>query len=181
MSRGRIGFRCGQPLIGVLALGLALVCRLTPASAADTHSSLQDRARFVSITRSLEEAPLKPSLKPDRDWALSWLTDAPDIAVNVCLDSLGEVTKSNYPYAPEIVLQYTFSMAALVIEHPETTNDPNAQQLAGVEGALKAYRSILRDKPDAKSSDLEALLETRTRGELPDFIRTATSRCSAKK
>ena len=99
----------------------------------------------------------------------------------VCLTSLGDMAKSKYPYDGEIVLQYTFSMAALVIEHPETVNDPNAQQLAGAEGALNAYRAILRDKPDAKSPALEALLETRTRGELPDFVRKAAIRCSAKK
>jgi hypothetical protein len=179
MSSSRIGLRCARQLIGVLALGLALVCGLTPASAADTRSSPEDRERFVSITRNLEEVPLNPNLKADRAWALSWLTDAPDVSVNVCLASLGDMDQSEYPYAGEIVLQYTFSMAALVIEHPET--DPNAQQLAGAEGALNAYLAILRDKPDAKSPALEALLETRTRGELPDFVRKAAIRCSAKK
>ncbi len=72
-------------------------------------------------------------------------------------------------------------MAAFIIEHPETANDSNAQQLAGVVGALNAYRSILRDNPDAKSRDLDQLLETQARGELPDFVRDAFARCSAKK
>ena len=179
MSSSRIGFRCARRLIGVL--GLASVCGLTPVSAADMRSSPGDRERFVSITRNLEEAPLNPNLKADRAWALSWLTDAPDVSVNVCLASLGDMAQSKYPYDGQIVLQYTFSMAALVIEHPETVNDPNAQQLAGAEGALNAYRAILRDEPDAKSPTLEALLETRTRGELPDFVRKAAIRCSAKK
>jgi hypothetical protein len=74
-----------------------------------------------------------------------------------------------------------FSMAALVIEHPEKANDPSAKQLAGVEGALNAYRSILRDKPEAKSAALETLLQIQSRGGLPDFIRKAWIRCSAKK
>ncbi len=179
MSNSRIGFRCARQLIG--ALGLALVCGLTPASAADTRSSPEDRERFVSITRNLEEAPLNPNLTADRAWALSWLTDAPDVSVNVCLASLGDIDQSKYPYASQLVLQYMFSMAALVIEHPQTVNDPNAQQLAGAEGALNAYLAILRDKPDAKSPALEALLETRTRGELPDFVRKAAIGCLAKK
>jgi hypothetical protein len=178
MSSSRIGIRRGRQLIGVL--GLALACGLTSASAADTHSSPEDRARFVSITRSLEDAPLNPNLTADRAWALSWLTDAPDVSVNVCLASLGDMAQGKYPYDSQIVLQYTFSMAALVIEHPETVNDPNAQQLAGAEGALNAYRAILKDKPDAKSPELEALLETRTRGELSDFVRKAAVHCSGK-
>jgi len=160
-------------------LGVALVFGLVPAIAADTHSSPEDRARFVLITQKLEEAPLQPGTRPDRAWALSWLVDAPDVSVNVCLTSLGGVDK-DYSYASEIVLQYTFSMAALVIEHPETANDPNAQQLAGVVGALKAYRSILRGKPSAKSPILDSLLETEARGEMPESIRKASASCSAK-
>jgi hypothetical protein len=180
MSSSRIGLQCGRLLIGALALSLALVFGLAPAIAADAHSSPEDRARFVSITRKLEEAPLQPGAREDRAWALSWLTDAPDVSVNVC-SSLGGLVKSKYPYAGEIVLQYTFAMAALVIEHPETTNDSNAQQLAGVTGALKAYRSILRGKPDAKSPALDSLLEIEARGELPDYIQKESARCSAKK
>jgi hypothetical protein len=181
MSRSRFGFRGARPLIGVLALGLHLLCGLAPASAADTRSSPEDRARFVSITRTLEEAPLNPSLKPDFEWALSWLTDAPDVSVSACLTTLGGLPQSNYPYAGEIVLQYIFSMGAFVIEHPEAANDANAQQLAGAEGALHTYGSILRDKPDAKSPDLEALREVRARGELPDYVREALISCAAKK
>ncbi|MDB5694028.1 MAG: hypothetical protein JWO81_3091 [Alphaproteobacteria bacterium] len=180
MSSSRTEFRCARRLIGALALGVALVCGLTPASASDVRSSPEDRQRFVSVTRNLEQAPLKPDLKADREWALGWLTNAPDVAVTVC-DTLGGMVQSHYRYAGEILLQDMFSMAALVIEHPETANDPNAQQLAGVEGALNAYRSILRDKPEAKSSALDGLLQTQSRGELPDFIRKAWIRCFAKK
>jgi hypothetical protein len=181
MSSSRIGSRCVPQVIGALALGLALVFGLTPAIAADAHSSPADRARFVSITRTLEDAPLLPSLQPDREWALQWLTEAPDVSVSICSASLGGVVQSKYPYAGKVLLQYMFSMAALVIEHPETAKDPNAQQLAGVEGALRTYRSVLRDKPEAKSPDLEALLATQTRGELPDFLRKASASCAAKK
>ena len=126
-----------RPLIGMLALGLALIFGLVPAVAQDAASSASDRARFVSITRSLEEAPLQPNAREDRAWALGWLTEAPDVSVNVCLGSLGGLDEG-YPYAGEIMLQYVFAMAVLVIEHPEMANDANAQQVAGVSGALKA-------------------------------------------
>jgi hypothetical protein len=180
MSSNRTGFRCARQLIGVLALSLAFVCGVMPAFAASPHSSPEDRERFVSITRSMEEAPLKPSLQPDRQWALIWLTRAPDVTVHVCLDMLGGMER-DYANAPAIVVQYMFSMAAFVIEKPEAVSDWNAQQLAGVEGALSAYRSILRDNPEAKSPGLEALLEAQGRGELPDFIRRRSAACSAKK
>ena len=181
MSSWGIGFRWARQAMGALALAAALVFGATPASASDERSSPEDRRRFVSVTRSLEQAPLAPGLKADREWALAWLTDAPDVTVTVCANLWGGMLKSNYPYAGEIALQNMFSMAALVIERPETANDPNAQQLAGVEGALNAYRSILADKPKAKSPALESLLQAQSRGELPDFVRKAWTRCSEEK
>jgi hypothetical protein len=179
MSSNKIGFRCARPLIAVLALSVSLIFGLAPSIAGDAHSSPEDRARFVSITQELEGAPLQPSFRADRAWALSWLTDAPDVTVKVCLTPLGDLDKNGYPYASEILLQYMFSMAALIIEHPETANDLNAQQLAGVVGALNAYRSILRDNPNTKSPVLDQMLETQARGGLPDFVRNASTHCSA--
>jgi hypothetical protein len=181
MSSSRMEHSRARRTIGALALGVALVCGPTPASASDTRSSPEDLQRFVSVTRSLEQAPLKPGARADREWALEWLTNAPDVTVTVCTDPLGGVVQSDYSYAGEITLQDMFSMAAFVIEHPESANDPVAQQSAGVEGALNAYRSIVRDRPEAKSSILEGLLQTQSRGELPDFVRRAWASCSAKK
>ena len=178
---GRVGFRRARRLVGALAWVAAVVGGPATASAADSRSSPEDRQRFVSATRSLEQAPLKPELKADREWALAWLTEAPDVSVTVCATTMGGLLKSKYPYAGEIVLQNSFAMAAFVIEHPDKANDPEAQQLAGMEGALTAYRSILRDKPDARSPALDGLLKTQSRGELPGFVRKAWIRCSAEK
>ncbi|HEX8626090.1 MAG TPA: hypothetical protein VF782_13575 [Allosphingosinicella sp.] len=180
MSSNRIESRGAGRAIGALALVAALVCGATPAAASDARSSIEDRRRFVSVTEKLGQAPLKIGLAADREWALEWLTDAPDVTVTICPDALGGLVGSNYLHAGEIILQNSFSMAAFLIEHPEAANDPNAQQLAGLEGALKAYRSILRDAPDAKSAALERLVQTQSRGQLSDFVRKAWRRCSKK-
>jgi hypothetical protein len=164
-----------------LALGLAMVCGPNVASAANERSSPEDLRRFVEVVRSLEQAPLNESLQGDRAWALEWLTNAPDVTVTACSEPLGGIAVSDYKHRSEIVVQDIFSMAAFAIEHPEKANDPDAQQLAGVEGALKAYRSILRDKPKAKSSILDNLLQTQTQGGLPDHVRRALVRCSKEK
>ena len=168
-------------MIGVLALSLALVCVPTVTSAASKSSSPEDLRRFVEVTRSLEQAPLAESLKEDREWALAWLVEAPDVSVTICTDALGGMYDSDYPHTAEIILQDSFAMGAFAIEHPDKANDPEAQQLAGVEGALSAYRSILRDKPEAKSAFLEKLLQTQVEGGLSDHVRQALVRCSAKK
>jgi hypothetical protein len=160
---------------------LALLVR-APSALAQTsaHSSPEDRQRFVSIEQSLERAPLNPSLRDDRNWAIQWLTDAPDVSVNVCLDPLGGVSEKNYVHTPEIVVQYMIAMAAFVIENPAKANDPDSQQLAGVEGALNAYRSMRAAQLNDTSPALEKLLGMQSRGELPGFVHKAYLRCMAK-
>jgi hypothetical protein len=154
-----------------------LACSTAVIARSNARSSPQDRERFVSITEKLQEAPLDPALQADRQWAMQWLLEAPDVSVNACLTPLGGASLTKYSHSDEIIAQYTFAMAALIIQRPDTANDPQAQQLAGVEGGLNAYRSMLGADPKAKSADLDKLLEMQKRGELPGFIRSSLSRC----
>jgi hypothetical protein len=160
---------------------LALLVCVTPASAqTNEHSSPEDRQRVVSIAHNLERAPLDASLQHDRQWAMQWLIDAPDVTVNACLDPLGGVSQKEYAHVPEIIAQYTVAMAAFIIENPAKENDQDAQQLAGVESALNAYRAMRTAQPDAKSPTLEKLLGLQDRGELPGFVHKAYAHCLAK-
>ncbi|HEY0313369.1 MAG TPA: hypothetical protein VGC56_12840 [Allosphingosinicella sp.] len=167
--------------IAALALAGSFVCAPAPASATETPSSPADRQRLVSLAHKLEQTPLDPALKDDRAWAIEWLTNVPDIAVEICSEPLGGLVQSKYRYAPEIVVQDMFSMAAFQIEHPKSATDLAAQQLAGVQGALKVYRAILKDKPNARSPALDTLLQTEAMGGLPDFARKAWLACAAHK
>jgi hypothetical protein len=162
------------------ALLALLVCATPGFAQTNAHSSPEDRQRFVSIVQSLERAPLNPGLQDDRKWAVQWLTDAPDVTVNLCLDPLGGVSKKDYAHSSEIVVQYMFAMAALIIENPEKAGDMDAQQLAGVEGALNAYRSMRTAQPNDTSLIFEKLLGLQSRDELSGFVRKAYLKCSAK-
>src|SRR5262249_36310206 len=84
---------------------------------------------------------------------------------------LGDFMKKKYKYSPEITIQLTFSSGAFIIEHPDQAKDASAQCLAGVEGALRAYQSILKAKPDAHSKALDEVLEKQRNGKLADHVR----------
>jgi hypothetical protein len=169
--------RAGRAL-GILAIGAGLLCAAAPPAAG---SSAADRERFVKVVHMLERAPLDPALKEARGWALDWLIQAPDVSVELCLESLNGMANGKYAYAPELTVQDSLSMGAFAIEHPEAANDAVAQQVAGAEGALLAYRAILKDKPGAHLAALDGLLEIQARGGLADFERDALKRCSAKR
>jgi hypothetical protein len=139
-------------------------------------STPEERKRFVEIAHKMETAPLDPSLRKDRDWALHWIIDIPDINVNPCAELLGDFMESRYPYKAEINGQISFSMAAFMIEHPDKAKDMVAVNTAALEGALKAYRSILRVEPTAQSRILEAMAERDHDGKLTEYVRELTRR-----
>ncbi|MEO6214449.1 MAG: hypothetical protein ABIO86_00340 [Sphingomonas sp.] len=163
------------------AVLLALLACAAPSFAqSDAQSSPEDRQRLVSIAHSLERAPLDPGLQEDRSWAITWLTDAPDVTVNLCPDAIPGVLEKDYAHNPEILVQYMVAMGAFIIENPGKSNDPDAQQPAGVESTLNAYRVMRTAQPDDKSPALEKLLGLQSKGELLDFVHKAFLRCRAK-
>lgn len=178
MSNGGSGLWSGRRLIAALALAFTLGCGLMPASAAGQASSAEDRRRFVSVARQLEEAPLEPRLAAEREWALGWLTEAPDVTVTICANLWAGLLDENYAHSGEILLQSTFAMAAALIERPDMADDPIAQQMAGAEGALRAYRAILRDRPESRSRSLDAMVLTESRGQLRASVSSAWPSCS---
>jgi len=140
-------------------------------------STPEERQRAAAIAHKLEDSPLDKGLQPDREWAMRWIIEVPDVHVNICANALGEfmAKKSKYKFEGEIVSQMVLSSAAFVIEHPEQAADEHAQFLAAAQGALKAYESILKSKPEAKSKPLDALLEQQKGGKLPEVVQHSCS------
>lgn len=138
-------------------------------------STAEERKRFVAIAHKMEESPLDPALRKERDWALRWLIAIPDINVSPCdSEVLGPFQESGYKYTSEIRGQFSFAMAVFMIEHPDKAKDVAATNTAGAEGAVKAYRSILRDDPVAQSRILEALSAMQRQNKLADYVKEAT-------
>jgi hypothetical protein len=152
-----------------------------PASAqAAAQSSRDDMQRVIAITHKLERNPLDTSLWDERSWAVRWLVDAPDVTVHACLKLLGGKGMTTYKYADVIIAQYMLGLGTFVIVNPTKANDIDAQELAGVESALNAYRSIRIANPHKMSSALESLLMIQKRGELPDFVHKSYLQCLAE-
>lgn len=167
-------------LLAIQVCASPFVIATTAVAQVSAHSSLEDQQRFVSLVHRLESAPLDPSLRDNRAWAVQWLEDAPNVMVSACLDPLGGVSISRYTHSDEIIVQYMLGMGAFIIENPGKVHDHHAQQLAGVESALNAYQSIRAVQSDDQSPALESLLAMQLQGELPAFVQKAFHQCLAK-
>lgn len=131
-------------------------------------STRAERDRAVKVSHQLEADPLSPQLRDDRDWLLRWIDAVPDITISVCIDPAD--ANSNYRYSRELTLQKLFSSAAFIIETSTRSRDDLSVEAAGVEGALKAYQSILKKNPQAHSTYWDRLLKKRDDGTLRDYV-----------
>ncbi len=174
--------------VGIISLLLFLSSILSLSAAQDDQpkrapSTAQERQRFLSLTRKLEQSPLDKSLYVEKTWAKQWLEDVPDINVNICAPLLfgPEFIHEQNKYTPQLSYQATFGEAAYIIEHPDKKGDTTSQYIAGTESALKAYSAILKTDPAAKSKALDDLLDKQKQGKLADFVRDSSKECEDKK
>ena len=160
-------------LIGFVLASLQFVV----ASADRGPSTPEERDTAVKLARLLESDPLGANAKEARHWFTMWIIEVPDIHVSLCGTLLGPVLDSKKNYAPELITQMMYSSTAFVIEHPDQANDEVAMYLAGVEGSLRAYESILKAKPKARWAYLDELIQKRDQGTLHTFIAAQVPAC----
>ena len=133
-------------------------------------STPEERAKARHIARLLEQDPLAKEAPANRQWLLNWMIEVPDIHFNSCVDLLRPDVGNQYRYSREVNQQITFSAASFRLEHPEHLRNDTGAYIAGVEGALRAYESLLKSTPDAKLAFLDELLAKRDRGQLGDHV-----------
>lgn len=166
-----------QPLFATSASLLLALVAAQAQPQTRKPSTPEDRAKAVEIARALESDPLSKQAKEQRNWIIHWLIDVPDVTVTVCANLLGPLPGSNKNYSSEIFTQMIPSAGAFIIEHSEESKDDIAVYTAAVEGALRAYQSILKVKPKARWPFLDDLIEKRDKGELAAHVRQAAANC----
>lgn len=141
-------------------------------------STPEERAKAVSIARSLEQDPLAKDAPANRQWLLNWIIDVPDIRFKVCAGLLAPELGNQHRYSAELNQQIIFSSAAFKLEHPDHLRDDAGAYIAGVEGALRAYGNLVKSSPDAKLASLDDLVAKRDGGLLADHVASlANERC----
>ena len=140
-------------------------------------STPEERTKAVQFAHDLENNPLGPQAKSEREWLLRWVMDVPDITVAFCPQILGTELSDKQPYGTEIRTQLMFSQAAFLIQNPDKTKDDLAIQTAGVNGSLRVYELILKDHPNARSKTLDEIIARRDKGTLQGYLQEAVERC----
>lgn len=140
-------------------------------------STPEERAFAIRLTRNLEKDPLSLEASAARAWLGTWWDEVPDILVRPC-NLVDAPNHQPYEYEKELYEQITYSEGAFILENPGKAVDWNAAFLAGMNGALDAYGSILKQKSAATSAFLDDLLQQRDNGQLAITVgRLVQQRC----
>ena len=140
-------------------------------------STSEERAYAILLTHHIEKDPLSLDASAARSWLDKWWEEVPDFTVRPC-NLIDAPNHEPYEYGQELYNQVTYSEGVFILENPAKTTDWNAAFLAGMNGALRAYESILRQKPGVQSAFLDELLQQRASGTLADTVsRLVKERC----
>ena len=132
-------------------------------------STPEERMYAILLTRHLEKDPLSLDASAARAWLSTWWDEIPDISVRPC-NLVDAPNHELYEYEKELYEQITYSEGAFILENTGKATDWDAAFLAGVNGALRAYESILKQKPAAKYAFLDDLRQQLDSGRLPGTV-----------
>jgi hypothetical protein len=167
----------------VRVIGLFLICVLQiHCTLGRGLSTPEERAKAINIARSLERDPLAKNAAANRQWLLNWIIEVPDIHFKSCAGLLRPDVGNPYRYSAEVNQQIIFSAAAFKLEHPDHLRNDTGAYIAGIEGALRVYETMMKSVPDAKLAFLDDLITKRDRGELADHVaKLAQKKCKRPK
>ena len=162
---------------------VAIACILdlslsTIASAADRGPSTPaKRKQALEYAQDYLANPLGPNAAKEREWVIMWAIQVPDVHVSICM-LLEKQPKKDKQDADTIFAGMVLAQTAFAIENPEAKGDSKEAYLAGVNGALRVYEALVKDRPKDRQPYLDDLIQRRDAGTLVDFVQDrAASSC----
>ncbi|UQV43803.1 M20/M25/M40 family metallo-hydrolase [Janthinobacterium lividum] len=145
----------------------------TADSAARGPSTPAERARVVQMAAQHDPLALQ---QRDGAWLSAWIDDIPDLTLEAsALDGWLNIAP-RAATREALRFQYLASVMAFQIEHPDQIGQQSASDLAGIQGVLHAYETLLRQDSRYRSAKLDAALAARRQDRLPAFLATLSGR-----
>lgn len=135
-----------------------------------------EMARVEQIAAASDKDPLATMRSADGRWFQKWADDVPDYSFGpdkAAFWLLNGAAKGELKRV--VIFQHQLSTAAYqvkyhILDPRKSAQDMEAKSIAGLEGVLRAYESMLPTHPDIRSPDLDAALAARDKGTLAQFV-----------
>ncbi|WFR77399.1 M20/M25/M40 family metallo-hydrolase [Janthinobacterium rivuli] len=147
----------------------------TSGGTARGPSTPAERARVLRMATEAQRDPLAVQQR-DGAWLTEWIEAIPDFTLPAsALESWLSIA-SQATIREALVFQYLASVMAFQIEHREQAGQQGASDLAGLQGVLGAYETLLRQDKRRRSAKLDAALAARQQDRLPAFLAALSGR-----
>ncbi|WP_102122934.1 M20/M25/M40 family metallo-hydrolase [Janthinobacterium sp. ROICE36] len=150
-----------------------------PETAASTSargpSTPAERARVVQMAVAAQHDPLALQER-DGAWLSAWIEAIPDLTFGASLTDDWLNTAPTPATREALRFQYLASVMAFQIDHPDQARQQGDCDLAGMQGVLHAYDTLLRQDSRYRSAKLDAALAARRQDRLPAFLATLSGR-----
>ncbi len=172
--------RLMKTLFAAVLATLAIMASLAaPAHAQQGRgpATPEEQERVVQLAAAADKDPLGTMASADGRWFEKWADEVPDYMFGPDNGVFWVMTKAAKGELKRVVrFQHTVSTAAFQIRHHmlDPKKDPaqmEAKTLAGVEGLLRAYASLLAKNPDNRSAKLDEAIAIRDKGGLAAFVK----------
>lgn len=155
-----------------IAFSILLLCLAgLPLGVSATEPSTPAQCqRFVEIVKGLEKDAFSDDARTDRSWALTFINNAPDIHVEVNLDTVRELVNADIPNRPAIQNQFILGASRYVVEHPDQAADKVAVHEAAFVSCLAVYRQAVALNPSNQIVIFDSFIQKERDGTLHDYV-----------
>ena len=146
---------------------LAIACGLTFAQ---TSAIEKPSDRVIRYAHEAASDPLTPASAEARAAAMQIVQDDHQTHVLLCQNVFNQMRSNNSKNAHEVTFQYLISAAAYLYQHPESSGDMSAQNVAGLDAAAKVYQKFVEAEPKSHFKFMDNVLKQQSGGTLKDFV-----------
>lgn len=139
-------------------------------------ATAEEIGHVVQVAAAAAKDPLGTMRSSDERWFQKWTADVPDYQFG---PDKGAFWLMNGAAKGELkrvaIFQHAVSAAAYQVQHQikdprSSPADLEAVTIAGLEGVLRAYESLLPTHPDIRSEAMDAALAARDKNMLAQFV-----------
>ena len=140
-------------------------------------STEAENARVVQLAAASDKDPIAAMTSAEGRWFEKWAEDVPDYQLGPDKGAYWMMTGAAKGDLKRVLrFHHTVSTAAFQVQHQILDPQKNQEEfdrktLAGVEGLLRAYESLLAKRPEHRSEQLDQAIAARDKGTLAAFVK----------
>ncbi|WMW81884.1 hypothetical protein RF679_06260 [Undibacterium cyanobacteriorum] len=149
----------------------------TAALAERGPATAEEKEKVVKLAAAADKDPLGVMRSADGRWFQKWSDDVPDYMFGpdvgafwfhngVAKEDLMRVLRFHH-----MLSVAAFQVQKNMLDPEKNPTDLEAKTIAGIEGLLRAYESLVKTNPNNKVAAIDELLVTRDKGGLADFVK----------